>query len=144
MYKEINLGTSTPLTKKVALKSRNSLIAPYTKRWMWNQNSQHWLWEIWYMEMWGFAKAKAWKHCSRFRSYKFIYKSRCVPNFKIEWWWIGIAGIFLVQTSVSTGRDVPLSLCPRTKKSLVPGQGQDQMSRDKLLCPGTSQDKRNF
>ena len=84
----------TPLTKKVALKSRNSLIAPSTKRWMWNQNSQHWLWEIWYMEMWGFTKAKAWKHCSRFRSYKFIYKSRCVPNFKIEWWWIGIAGIF--------------------------------------------------
>ena len=45
------------------------------------------------------------------------------------------------------GRDVPLSLCPGTKKfclsrcPFVPGQGQEQMSRDKLLCPGPSRDK---
>ena len=45
---------------------------------------------------------------------------------------------------------VPLSLCPGTKKfclsrcPFVPGQGQEQMSRDKLLCPGTSRDKMNF
>ena len=46
-------------------------------------------------------------------------------------------------------QDVPLSLCPGTKKfclswcPFVPGQGQEQMSRDKLLCPGTSRDKMN-
>ena len=45
---------------------------------------------------------------------------------------------------------VPLSLCPGTKKfclsrcPFVPGQGQEQMSQDKLLCPGTSQDKITF
>ena len=33
---------------------------------------------------------------------------------------------------------VPVSLCP------VEGQGQEQKSRDKLLCPGTSQDKMNI
>ena len=57
--------------------------------------------------------------------------------------------------SVSKGRDVPgqtgtgrpvvplsrdkkkfLSRCP-----VVPGQGQEQMSRDKFLCPGPSRDK---
>ena len=32
-----------------------------------------------------------------------------------------------IQPSVSKGRDVPLSLCP-----FVPGQGQEQMSRDKI------------
>ena len=48
------------------------------------------------------------------------------------------------------GTSVPLSLCPGTKKfclsrcPFVPGQGQEQMSRDKLLCPGTSRDKMNF
>ena len=60
-----------------------------------------------------------------------------------------------ITTSVSKGRDVPgqtgtgrpvvplsrdkkkfLSRCP-----IVPGQGQEQMSRDKLLCPGPSRDK---
>jgi hypothetical protein len=52
--------------------------------------------------------------------------------------------------SVSKGRDVPLSLCPGTKTfplsrcPSVPGQGQEQMSRDKLLCPGTSRDKIIF
>ena len=45
------------------------------------------------------------------------------------------------------GRDVLLSLCPRAKKfscpiaqvqcPFVPGQGQEQKPRDKLLCPGT-------
>ena len=51
---------------------------------------------------------------------------------------------------VSTGQDVPLSLCPGTKKKFlsrcpfVPGQGQEQMSRDKHLCPGTSRDKITF
>ena len=55
-----------------------------------------------------------------------------------------------VQTSIFTGRDVPgqngtrrpvvpLSRCP-----FVPGQGQEQMSRDKFLCPGTSRDKITF
>ena len=52
-----------------------------------------------------------------------------------------------VCTSVSTGQDVPLSLCPGTKNfflsqcPFVPGQRQEQKSRDKLLCPGMSQDK---
>ena len=42
------------------------------------------------------------------------------------------------------GRDVPLSLCPGTtvfplsRCPFVPGQGQEQMSRDKVICPGTS------
>ena len=42
------------------------------------------------------------------------------------------------------GRDIPLS---RDKKKIlsrcpvVPGQGQEQMSQDKLLCPGPSRDK---
>ena len=52
-----------------------------------------------------------------------------------------------LQIRVSTGRDVPLSLCPGTKKiscPFVPGQGQEQMSRDKHLCPGTSRDKITF
>ena len=68
----------------------------------------------------------------------------------------------MVKSSVSTGREVPrdgpgqtgtgrpivplsqdkeifLSRCP-----FVPGQGQEQMSRDKFLCPGTSRDKITF
>ena len=56
---------------------------------------------------------------------------------------------YRVHSRVSTGRDVPLSLCPGTKKILsrcpfVPGQGQEQMSRDKLLCPVPSRDKITF
>ena len=50
-----------------------------------------------------------------------------------------------VPGQTGTGRSfVPLS---RDKKKLlsqcpiVPGQGQEQMSRDKLLCPGPSRDK---
>ena len=46
----------------------------------------------------------------------------------------------VVQISVSTGR-------PGTKKfscPFVPGQGQEQKSRDKLLCPGMSRDKITF
>ena len=41
---------------------------------------------------------------------------------------------------VSKGRDKKKSLsrCP-----FVPGQGQEQMSWDKTLCPGTSRDKIN-
>ena len=60
-----------------------------------------------------------------------------------------------IQNSVSKGRDVPGQTgtgCPvvplsRDKKiflsrcPVVPGQGQEQMSRDKLLCPGPSRDK---
>ena len=44
-------------------------------------------------------------------------------------------------TSRGTSRDKKkiLSRCP-----VVPGQGQEKMSRDKLLCPGTSQDKMNL
>merc|ERR1711997_1414207 len=40
-------------------------------------------------------------------------------------------------TRVSTGRDVPLSLCPRTKKNSCPGV---PLSRDKgrSKCPGTN------
>ena len=68
----------------------------------------------------------------------------------------------LIYISVSTGRDIPrdvpgqtgtgrtvvplsrdknisLSRCP-----FVPGQGQEQKSRDKLLCPGMSRDKITF
>ena len=61
-------------------------------------------------------------------------------------------------TSVSTGRDVlgqtgtgrPVVPLSRDKKiflsrcPFVPGQGQEQMSRDKHLCPGTSRDKITF
>ena len=54
----------------------------------------------------------------------------------------------MVETSVSKGRPaVPLS---RDKENFlsrcpfVPGQRQEQMSRDKLLCPGTSRDKITF
>ena len=67
----------------------------------------------------------------------------------------------LVLSSVSTGRDFPRDLLgqtgtrrhfvPRQKEILsrrpfVPGQGQEQKSRDNLLCPGTSRDKsiKNF
>ena len=45
---------------------------------------------------------------------------------------------------------VLLSLCPGTMEELlsrcpfVPGQGQEHMSRDKLLCPGTARDKMNW
>ena len=45
------------------------------------------------------------------------------------------------------GRDIPLSLCPGTQKKflswcpVVPGQGHEQMSRDKLFCSGPSRDK---
>ena len=65
-------------------------------------------------------------------------------------------GKLVHNTSVSKGRDVPgqtgtgrpvvplswdknffLSRCP-----VVPGQGQEQMSRDKLLCPGPDQISR--
>ena len=53
-----------------------------------------------------------------------------------------------VPGQTGTGRPVvPLS---RDKKKFlsrcpfVPGQGQEQMSRDKLLCPGTSRDKITF
>ena len=67
----------------------------------------------------------------------------------------------IVCTSVSKGRDVPRDVpgqtgtgCPvvplsRDKKNFlsrcpfVPGQGQEQMSRDKTLCPGT-QSIKNF
>jgi hypothetical protein len=44
-------------------------------------------------------------------------------------------------TSVSTGRhkEIFLSWCP-----FVPGTGQEQMSRDKPLCLGTSRDKITF
>ena len=54
---------------------------------------------------------------------------------------------YIVETRVSKGRDVPLSLCPGTKIfpcPFVPGQVQEQKSRDKLLCPGMSQDKIIF
>ena len=37
---------------------------------------------------------------------------------------------------LSRGKSFFLSWCP-----FVPGQGQEQMSRDKTLCPGTSWDK---
>ena len=40
---------------------------------------------------------------------------------------------------LSRDKKVSLSRCP-----FVPGQGQEQMSQDKLLCPGTSQNKMNF
>ena len=40
---------------------------------------------------------------------------------------------------LSQDKDIFLSRCP-----FVPGRGQEQTSRDKLLCPGTSQDKMNF
>ena len=40
---------------------------------------------------------------------------------------------------LSRDKKVSLSRCP-----FVPGQGQEQMSRDKLLCPGTSRDKMNL
>ena len=63
-----------------------------------------------------------------------------------------------IEASVSKGRDVPgqtgtgrpvvpLSRVPGQKKKflswcpVVPGQGQEQMSRDKLLCPSPSRDK---
>ena len=42
------------------------------------------------------------------------------------------------------GREVPLSFCPGTKTNFLsrcpfaPGQGQEQMSWDKNLCPGTN------
>ena len=55
---------------------------------------------------------------------------------------------YVVHTKVSKGRDVPLSFVPAQKKFLsrrpfVPKQGQEQMSRDKTLCSGTSRDKMN-
>ena len=76
-------------------------------------------------------------------------KSCCHSLFMKEW---------LLSSRVSKGRDVPgqsgtgrpgtilvpLSLCPGTKKvslsrcPFVPGQEQQQKSRDKVLCPGTS------
>ena len=37
---------------------------------------------------------------------------------------------------LSRDKKIFLSRCP-----FVPGQGQEQMSRDKLFCPGTSRDK---
>ena len=37
---------------------------------------------------------------------------------------------------LSRDKEIFLSRCP-----FVPGQGQEQMSRDKPLCPGTSWDK---
>ena len=46
-----------------------------------------------------------------------------------------------------TGRDVPLSLCPGTRKFSCPfvqGRRQKQKSHDKLFCHGTSPDKLNF
>ena len=39
---------------------------------------------------------------------------------------------------LSRDKKIFLSQCP-----FVPGEGQEQMSWDKLLCPGTSQDKMN-
>ena len=68
----------------------------------------------------------------------------------------------MLQNRVSTGRDVPRDVTGQTgtgrpvvplsrdkKKFLsrcpfVPGQGQEQMSRDKLLCPVPSRDKITF
>ena len=47
----------------------------------------------------------------------------------------------LVQTRVSKGRDVPLSLCPGSKIFPCPVV---PLSRDKLLCPGTSRNKISF
>jgi hypothetical protein len=55
----------------------------------------------------------------------------------------------VLQTSVSkrwdkSGQDVPLSLDKKkflSRCPFVPGQGKEQMSRGKLLCPGTSRDK---
>ena len=44
---------------------------------------------------------------------------------------------FLVCTSVSMGQTV-------TGRPFVPEQGQEQMSQDKPLCPGTSRDKITF
>ena len=61
-----------------------------------------------------------------------------------------------VCTSVSTGRPGTnrdgMSRCPfvpgqrnfLVPVSLFPGQGQEQKSRDKLFCPGTSRDKITF
>jgi hypothetical protein len=46
----------------------------------------------------------------------------------------------LVWARVSKGREGSLSLCPGTKIFFclaVPGQGQEQKYRDKLLCPRT-------
>ena len=40
---------------------------------------------------------------------------------------------------LSRDKNISLSRCP-----FVPGQGQEQKSRDKLLCPGTSRDKITF
>ena len=40
---------------------------------------------------------------------------------------------------LSQDKDIFLSRCP-----FGPGRGQEQTSQDKLLCPGTSQDKMNF
>ena len=40
---------------------------------------------------------------------------------------------------LSRDKQIFLSRCP-----FVPGQGQEQMSRDKHLCPGTSRDKITF
>ena len=44
---------------------------------------------------------------------------------------------FLVCTSVSMGQTV-------TGRPFVPEQGQEQMSQEKPLCPGTSRDKITF
>ena len=57
-----------------------------------------------------------------------------------------------VQVRVSKGRDVPRDVPGQTGTKTFPlsrcpfvlGQGKEQMSRDKLLCPGTSQDKITF
>jgi hypothetical protein len=39
---------------------------------------------------------------------------------------------YIIKTSVSTGRDVPLSLCPGTKNFFCPGV---PLSRDKITFP---------
>ena len=72
---------------------------------------------------------------------------------------IAATSTYELQTGVSKGQDVPRDVPGQTgtgrpvvplsrdkKKFLsrcpfVPGQGQEQMSRDKLFCPGTSRDK---
>jgi hypothetical protein len=40
---------------------------------------------------------------------------------------------------LSQDKEIFLSRCP-----FVPGQGQEQKSRDKTLCPGTSRDKITY
>ena len=44
-----------------------------------------------------------------------------------------------MDVPLSRDKNISLSRCP-----FVPGQEQEQKSRDKLLCPGTSRDKITF